>query len=72
MTDPDGLAVRLAELEIHVAHRDRMIDDLNDALRRQWDAIDRQRRDIDRLTAELRQVGDDRALAGGGEKPPHY
>lgn len=72
MTDAEDLALRLAELEIHVAHRDQVIDDLNEALRGQWDEIDRLKRAIDRLADQIaRQTAGETAVPAP-EKPPHY
>jgi len=73
MTDSTHLAERLTALEIHVAHQDQVIEDLNDALRQQWDALDRMQRHFDRQIALLKEMeADTRDAPPADEKPPHY
>jgi SlyX protein len=69
MTEP----TRLDQIEIKLAHLERALIDLNDA-------VVRQQREIELLTARNRQLKDQlevlEAAAGpsaeGFEKPPHY
>jgi SlyX protein len=72
MDDFATLNARLVELEIGRAHQDRVIEDLNEAITAQWKLIDELKREIARLTAEVREA----AVADGpGEPeppPPHY
>lgn len=71
MDDFATLNARVVELEIGRAHQDRAIEDLNEAITAQWKLIDELKREIARLTAEVREAAD----AGSGEPeppPPHY
>ena len=74
MAEPDAsLIARLDALEIRVAYQDQTVEDLNSALALQWQEIDRLKREIARLEAELHVA----AEATGGPTlpeppPPHY
>jgi len=72
MEDFATLNARVVALEMDRAHQDRAIEDLNEAITAQWKLIDDLKREIARLTAEVREA----AVAGGpGEPeppPPHY
>lgn len=72
MDDFAKLNARLVELEIGRAHQDRAIEDLNEAITTQWKVIDELKREIARLTAEVREAA---VATGPGEPeppPPHY
>jgi SlyX protein len=72
MPDDAALAARLDALEIRVAYQDQTIEELNAALTRQWQEIDRLRRELTRLEAEPRAAPAG-ALDGAPEPPPpHY
>ncbi len=71
---------RLTQLETTVAHQDQQIQELSDIVDRQWKDIERLTKRLDRLAAQL-----DEALAATGDteaksitdiaaanKPPHY
>ncbi|HYG46198.1 MAG TPA: SlyX family protein [Bordetella sp.] len=72
MTAPIDTERRLADLEIKLGLADDMLDQLNQALFRQQQQIDRLLREL----AELRQQMPDGAGGGQGslrdELPPHY
>jgi SlyX protein len=66
-------AARLEALEIRIAYQDQTIEELNAALARQWQEIDRLRRDMKLLESEMREAmaatpGD----AAPEPPPPHY
>lgn len=44
---------RIDELEIRIAHQERMIEDLNATITTQWKDIDRLRREVERLADRL-------------------
>ena len=70
MEDFAALNVRLVALEMDRAHQDRAIDDLSEAVTAQWKVIEELKREIARLTSEVRE-----AAGGPGEPdppPPHY
>lgn len=72
MDDVATLTARVVELEAGRAFQDRAIDDLNEAITAQWKLIDELKREIARLTAEVRENA---AADGTGEPeppPPHY
>ena len=60
---------RMEELEIRLAHQERMITDLNEVITAQWKKIEALERRLQRLDEEVQ------ALDGGDvpiTKPPHY
>ncbi|MFO1034935.1 MAG: SlyX family protein [Hyphomicrobiales bacterium] len=60
---------RMDELEIRIAHQDKMISDLNDVITAQWKKIEMLERQLRRLDEEVQ------ALDTGDvpvTKPPHY
>ena len=69
----DRITARIDKLEERSALQDQAIEDLSDAVTDQWKLIDALKRDISRLTDELKEV---EANVGQGEQreppPPHY
>jgi SlyX protein len=61
---------RLDELEARIAHQDRVIADLNDAITSQWSKIDALERQIARLIEEYQNIG--ASPDGPDSPPPHY
>jgi SlyX protein len=71
MTDIATLSARIATLEMAKMHQDRTIEDLSEALARQWQEIEALTRQVARLSEQLEEA----AATGGGEvepPPPHY
>jgi SlyX protein len=70
MADPD---LRLTELEIALAHQERLVEDLSDQLREQAERLDRLER---RLAAAAARFAELEAGAGGPPQPerppPHW
>jgi SlyX protein len=69
----DETAARIEALEIRIAYQDQTIEELNAALARQWQEIDRLRREIRLIENEMREA----MMAGPGDgtpepPPPHY
>jgi uncharacterized coiled-coil protein SlyX len=64
---------RIIALETMLAHHTQVVDELNEVVTAQAEAITRLERRIERLRDRLREAGGD---AGGGhtfgERPPHY
>lgn len=70
---PDDLIARLDALEIRVAYQDQTIEELNAALAAQWQEIDRLRREMALLEAELREAAGSLGDGMAPEPPPpHY
>ena len=72
MTDSNpSLEERVDELEIRLAHQDRLIEELNEVITRQQDRMDRLVRDLRRITEALHGIS---GPTEGGEDapPPHY
>lgn len=72
MEDFAALNARMVALEMDRAHQDRAIEDLSEAVTAQWKVIEELKREIARLTSEVREAA---ATAGPGEPeppPPHY
>ena len=71
MTQHKDLAVRIIDLESHLAHHESMIQDLSDMVTRQWGTIDGIMRKLDRLEAWL-QATQDQDDDEEEPPPPHY
>lgn len=70
MNDETADAVsRLEALELHVAHQEKLLAELNDVLAAQWRKIDALERRIAQLREELQNMG---PVRDGPETPPHY
>lgn len=73
MTDITALTARIDELEIHLAHQDQIIDDLNAALSRQWTEIESMSRLLAKLGDRVHLVEEQSGEAAPAEPPPpHY
>lgn len=69
----DALIARLDALEIRVAYQDQTIEDLNTALAGQWQEVEKLRREMTLLEAQLREAAESTREAGAPEPPPpHY
>jgi len=69
----DALAARLDALEIRIAYQDQTIEDLNTALSAQWQEVEKLRREMALLEAQLREAAESAREAGAPEPPPpHY
>ncbi|WP_395074387.1 SlyX family protein [Hyphococcus sp.] len=72
MTDA-ALSSRLEKLEERCAYQEQAIDEMSNALTDQWKLIESLKRDVQRLTEEIKSVEDN--VMQGGEReppPPHY
>lgn len=72
MSDEQAMA-RIDKLEERSALQEQAIDDLSDAVTEQWKLIEALKRDVSRLTDELKEV--EANIEKGGEReppPPHY
>ncbi|MDP2298129.1 MAG: SlyX family protein [Pseudolabrys sp.] len=73
MTENNPIAARIEALEMRVAYQDRTIEELNEAISRQWNEIDGLTRQIARLGDQLQEVRDAAGATGETEPPPpHY
>ena len=67
------LIARIDKLEERSAIQENVVEELSDAIADQWKLIDKLKRDIGRLTDELKEV---EANVSQGERreppPPHY
>ncbi|MBL4619421.1 MAG: SlyX family protein [Alphaproteobacteria bacterium] len=69
----DALLTRIEKLEERSAFQEHTIEELSDAITDQWKLIDKLKREVGRLTDELKEVGDNMAQGAGREPPPpHY
>jgi len=69
----DAMNARLEKLEERSAFQEQAIEDLSEALTDQWKLLDSFKRDVMRLTDELKAVEDAMDNAGQREPPPpHY
>lgn len=73
MTDHDALILRIEKLEERSAFQEKTIEDLSKALTDQWKLLETFKRDVSRLSDELKAVEDAVDQAGHREPPPpHY
>ena len=64
---------RITELEIQLVHQTATIDELNDVVARQWQEIDRLKKQMSQLTGRLEQVEDIIPKGQADDQPPpHY
>lgn len=67
------LESRLEKLETTIAYQDETIEELNQTVTDLWKELEAMRRDLSRLTDQLRIVEGHPALAPQDEPPPpHY
>lgn len=73
MMDEKALSERIDVLEARLVHREREIEELNEIVARQWQAIDDLTRRLGALGGRLQAV-EDRADAPADTEPPppHY
>ncbi|WP_339332823.1 SlyX family protein [uncultured Maricaulis sp.] len=67
----DTLQARIEALEIHVAHQDKTVEDLNAVILDQRDALDRLTRRVNIMLTRLEEL-EAAAPAPEVKKPPHY
>jgi len=73
MTEPNALDARAEALEMRVAFQERTIEDLNEAIARQWKEIDALGRKVARLEEQIQDLRASAAAPGESEPPPpHY
>jgi len=73
MTDIDDLHTRIEKLEMRVTHQDQTIEDLNATITDQWKQLEIFKRDIGRLTEEIKEMETAADPSGRREPPPpHY
>lgn len=67
------IEARLERLETTIAYQDETIEELNKAVTDLWQQLEALRRDMSKLTEQLREVEGHPALAAQDEPPPpHY
>jgi SlyX protein len=72
MTD-EAIMSRIEKLEERSAFQEHAIEELSETITDQWKLIDSLKRDIKRLTDELKEVEDNMAQGERREPPPpHY
>lgn len=73
MTDIKTLSARIDEMEIHLAHQDQTIDDLNKTIAAQWREIEELTRRIGNIGNRLHVVEENSGEPAPVEPPPpHY
>jgi SlyX protein len=60
---------RIAELELRLAHQDKMISDLNEMVLAQWRKIEALERQLNRMGEDMQDLGSSSVPV---DKPPHY
>lgn len=69
----DALIARIEKLEERAAFHEKAVEDLSTALTDQWRLLEAFKRDVARLTDELKAVESNISQAGSEEPPPpHY
>jgi SlyX protein len=62
---------RLIDLELRVAHQEKIIGELNEVVTAQWKKIEALERQLRRLGEEMQAIGSADAPPAN-QKPPHY
>ena len=68
----DKLDERIADLEVKFAFQQETIDSLNDTVTKQWAAIDRLSRALDRVQSDVADMEAGQRDPKGEPPPPHY
>ncbi|WP_020398695.1 SlyX family protein [Kordiimonas gwangyangensis] len=68
----DKLDERIADLEVKFAFQQETIDILNDTVTKQWAAIDRLSRALDRVQSDVADMEAGQRDPKGEPPPPHY
>lgn len=63
---------RIAQMEEHLAHQGRTIEELSDQLAEQWRVVEQLRSKLDRLTERFLSLEEASLDAPAITKPPHY
>ena len=63
---------RIEALEMRIAHQERIIEELNNAITEQWKQIESLTRQVARMADRLQQVADNAAPNAPEPPPPHY
>lgn len=63
---------RITELEIQIAHQNRVIEELSDEIHRQDLEISRLKRRMDAVLGHLQDQSSPGAAADPNQKPPHW
>jgi SlyX protein len=73
MTETEALAARIDALEIHIAHQDQSIEDLNATITDQWKQIEDLAYRVSRLGEQMREGENSAGITDAPEPPPpHY
>ena len=73
MTELESLIARIDGLEMHMAHQDQTIEDLNATITEQWKQIEDLTYRLTRLSEQVREVESSTGVGDGPEPPPpHY
>jgi len=67
----DATSQRMAQIESHVAHLERQVEQLNEVIVRQGKLVARLRKEVQRQSAAMASLELDRMKANDA-KPPHY
>jgi len=64
----------VADLEVQLAHQAKLLEELNETVRKQWDEIDKLTRSVTHIAERLMgmEVSADKGRAGDEPPPPHY
>jgi SlyX protein len=62
---------RLIQLEMRVAHQEKIISELNDVVTAQWKRMETMERQLRRFSEELAELGSGDAPPAN-QRPPHY
>jgi len=64
----------IADLEVQLAHQAKLLEELNDIVRSQWDEIDKLSRSVTHLAERLMgmEASTEKSRTGDEPPPPHY
>lgn len=72
MTGNRTLNSRIDELEIRLVHQDKIIEDMNEVIARQWHAIDELTRKLNSLGGRMQAIEENAGAPPDEPPPPHY
>lgn len=63
---------RFVDIEMKLSHQEYLIEELNQVVRSQQEALDQLEKLVKRMGDRLREGGGEPQVGPGNEKPPHY
>jgi uncharacterized coiled-coil protein SlyX len=67
----DDTPARLGQIESHIAHLERQVEELNDVIIEQGKLLERMKKEVQKQSSAMQTMELER-IKGNVQKPPHY